>query len=722
MLHQIRSKWLSERRYPSVEALFSLPAAIYFLLKFRPDLLQFGCESEAERLELFCWWESDGYRSYPQLEWNLNGKELDFLKNILPEDFLKKFPSAVAYWLRGNWPSFMDSLGLVDREQLLLPSSSTFNTICPLPLILNLIYRGRPDLQRSFNISHSYSHLLLINWWFQHGKSEYPRIEWHLKAETLLQIFATLYLTEDQLGLPAFLIMIWEGRQDLQAAFDIGKEYGRLQLLNWWQEVGKGELSFIEWRLNSDPELLTFLTQLRFHSGQLGLPAFLVMIWEGRQDLQAAFDIGKEYGRLQLLNWWNKHGQSEYPAFSMLDSNLINSSGSNIKKIETSPNYSVLEEHVIEDSPCDGLNIIGFSQGVLGIGEDIRMAANALLWVGVPIAILDAPIPGPAKTDTTLNAWLVKDLKYRLSLFCLPPTEMLRLAIEGGAELIGNKTYNIGAWPWELPHLPPELIRVHEFVDEIWAQSRFVASVFKRITDKPIINMPMLVEIPAPTDCSRGTFALPEADFLFFLMFDGASWLSRKNPLAGVQAFLKAFPSEKKGVGLVIKAMNVTTSNPQWQSILTLAGNDSRIKIIDKVLIRQDAINLMACCDAYISLHRSEGFGRVIAEAMLLKKPTVVTNFSGNVDFCQDSTSYLVNGELIPLQKGDYLFYEGQYWCEPDVNLASEKMIEIFEDKLGREKIAKTAYQYINDHYSKDVVARAYSARLGQISNMIREA
>ena len=488
--------------------------------------------------------------------------------------------------------------------------------------------------------------------------------------------------------------------------------------------------------------------------GRRNISNLLRIIWHGRSDLRAAFDQTNVSAQLALTEWWEQSGESQYSTFSrlhfselknetetgLLQTNLFANASSTAPELQdhlSSQTGSILEKPpgdieylTVLDQPTTmmpmvepitqiGMNLIGFARGVLGLGEDIRMATMACQQAAIPIAVIDAPIPGPVKEDDTLNELLVEDLRYPISVFFMPPTEMIRWAMQGGVDLINTEAYNIGAWPWELPYWPEEFGQVHELVDEIWAQSKFVASVFQRITDKPVTYMPMAVAIPAPLNYSRDRFNFPKSDFLFFMMFDGNSWLSRKNPLAGVQAFVKAFPLNTSGVGLVIKAMNINTVDTQWQALLSMVANDPRVIIVNDKMPRQDSIDLMACCDAYISLHRSEGFGRVIAEAMLLGKPTIATNFSGNIDFCNTSTSYLVDGELVPLQKGDYLFFEGQYWCDPDVNIASERMLQLFEDKSKRERIALAGKHYIEEHHSIAAVSRAYAIRLGEIESKL---
>ena len=361
-----------------------------------------------------------------------------------------------------------------------------------------------------------------------------------------------------------------------------------------------------------------------------------------------------------------------------------------------------------------GINIIGYAQSIIGIAEDVRMAARSAQTGNIPYCVIDAPVPGPARLDHTLDDKIVSSPIHPVSIYCLPPTEMIRLGIEGGRSLLNAGCYNIGAWHWELPHWPSQLASVQDAVDEIWVFSDFVKNAFSNFNGTSVTRMPLAVEVPNSAKCNRALFGLPNKKFLFLAMFDGNSWLSRKNPLGAVRAFLAAFPNDRD-VGLVIKAISANEESSAWKSLLAEISNDDRVFIINKSLSRIEVTSLMLSCDAYVSLHRSEGFGRIIAEAMLLGVPTVVTNFSGNVDFCTQDTSYLVDGELVALKPDEYIFAEGQHWCDPDIPTAIEQLVRVRNDPNGREAIAMNAKKNISENYSIEAVAHAYKSRLQQL-------
>ncbi|MFM0328572.1 glycosyltransferase family 4 protein [Paraburkholderia strydomiana] len=719
------------------EAGLEVPRLIKTIVDSRDDLSRaFDLHTFTGQLACLSWWQQHGQREYPRIKWSpapIGGAMLEpegpieddgphvprFISSIIKErpDLQAAFDlrsftgrlGCLSWWLEHGHPQYAAikwippdlAPPLYEMEKGCPPES------LPVPRFLRLIVNERPDLKHFCALDSFIGRSNVLSWWAEAGSVQYPVIRWSAPA-----LPATLF--DMQPGekcalprIPRFLNAIRDGRPDLQTAFDLDSFGARVNYLAWWDRNGKNEYRAVKW---SVPNLACEVAGMDDEQPPESLlPRFLELILTERPDLRDAFDQTTVAGREQLVRWWNEYGGREYPLLGSLAVHWEENATAE------SPVHARRYYARTEEQYQFGVNIVGFPQGVLGLGEDARMAARVFQLNATPVALINAPMLGPAKLDRSVDHLLSDELKYGISLICLPAPEMVRLALEGGRRLIDAPTHKIGAWPWELPHWPSAFGKVHQMVDEIWAQSKFVQSVYSRLGDTPVYHMPMAVELPAPLDPTRARFRLPPNEFLFYLMFDGNSWLSRKNPLAGLQAFKQAFGMHSSGVGLVIKAMNVRDDDPMWRTVLELSAGDSRIHVVTERLSRQDSIDFMACCDAYISLHRSEGFGRVIAEAMALGQPVVVTNFSGNVDFCRTDTAFLVDGDLIPLRPGDYLFSEGQYWCDPDVLIAAEQLRRVIDDAPLRENIAQAGQQRIIRDYSVTAVARAYARRLAEI-------
>ncbi|AOJ09091.1 glycosyl transferase group 3 [Burkholderia mayonis] len=837
--------WATEHRHPSRTVLFSLPNAVYFLLKFRADLASFEHRTVEGRMTLYFWWKAYGERDYPDFEWVLGDADIEHMRQLSVSTLLDKLPRAISFWLAGHATDLLDDRALLEallesdlaigptrarlprfmpllvqsRDDLRLHidldtfsgqlaaltwwethgqfeyprlswspnpvwdrlnelGSEQASALIGIPAFLDLLVNSRPDLRANLDMTTFGGRFGALIWWNEHGRFEYPRLVWqtlpvvhqlnqivpdehgtlidiprflapliesrpdlrseidlstltgrlnmllwwdaHSKHEyprlswSTARIFDRLNELDDGdvrglFRVPQFLPRLIDNRPDLRPLFNVNTFRGRLDAMRWWADYGQREYPSLEWRFQDS---IDDLMRTEIAPGTAtALPRFLISIRRDRPDLVAAFDITTTQGALSLISWWHSFGKDEYPVLEQLS--------------VTPPDGGVLPVVTIDGGSLHtlmrpfGVNIVGFPQGVLGLGEDARMAAQAMQLSGFEVALVNAPMSGPRRLDTSMNHLLRDDLAYQVSLFCLPPPEMVRLTLEGGRRLVESDTYRIGAWPWELPHWPSAFGPASAFVDEIWAQSRFVEAVYARLGETSVRHMPMAVVIPEPQSIDRKRFGLPEHDFLFYLMFDGNSWLTRKNPVAGVMAFKQAFAKEASGVGLVVKAMNVHDDDPTWRQVRELAAADDRIRIVSERLDRQDTIDFMASCDAYVSLHRSEGFGRVIAEAMALGQPVIVTNFSGNVDFCDAETSFLVDGDLVPLRPGDYLFHEGQYWCDPDIGIAAEQIARVFGDVSLRGRIAKAGRARMERDHSMAAVAHAYELRLNEIRQMV---
>lgn len=339
-----------------------------------------------------------------------------------------------------------------------------------------------------------------------------------------------------------------------------------------------------------------------------------------------------------------------------------------------------------------GLNLIGFAYGELGIGEDIRMAVAACEAAKIPYQIVNiSPGDDVRQNDLTLKERIEgakEQTRYAINVFIMPGFDMVsRLFLRHGNEVFDGY-YNIGWWPWELSVWPKAWNKAFDLVDEVWAGSQFSFDMYQASTKKPSCLMPLAVSVQNVKTLNRKHFKLTEDSYLFLYIFDFNSHLKRKNPEAAIEAFQKAFPlkpSRTKGkasipskVDLVLKIMNAKPKDPAWLAFEKRCAEDGRIQIINQTLDREEILGLIQACDAYVSPHRAEGFGRTLAEAMLLGKPVIATNYSGNAFYMESKLTLPVDYELVPVKEGDYHFVKDEdqaVWAEPSIDHMAKQMI-----------------------------------------------
>ncbi len=362
-----------------------------------------------------------------------------------------------------------------------------------------------------------------------------------------------------------------------------------------------------------------------------------------------------------------------------------------------------------------GVNLIGYPRADVGDGEFTRQVAQSLLAAGVEFGLYDY---NPGVSLSRKNDLLAKHIHpnnpYGTNIFNLKPDSLEASILTLGKLFVAGR-YNISYCVWELSQAPAEWETVLEFFDEVWCPSRFVQEAVASETNKPVHYLPVSVDFPIPCGYERDHFGLPETKFLFLFVFDFKSYSVRKNPLACVSAFTKAFPRGNEPVGLVIKSMDGEKYPKEYQTLLREAARDSRVISIDAVYKPQEVWGLMQVCDAFVSLHRTEGFGYCIAQSMLLGKPVIATGYSGNIDFTRPDNSCLIDYKLIEVKKSEYPFAKGQVWADPDVEQAANCMQRLVEDKVYRNMVAEAGCSYIRTHHSTEAVGKIYRNRLHEL-------
>ena len=382
----------------------------------------------------------------------------------------------------------------------------------------------------------------------------------------------------------------------------------------------------------------------------------------------------------------------------------------------------------IGDSPL-GVNIVASWAGATGLAEAGRRAALALLHEGVAIATTDVNLwakVDPGRVPPEL-ATLPHGHPYPIAISFLNINEF---HVVEGWQLRGHGTpYLIAMWYWELPALPADMIHEIERVDEIWVASEFVRDVFLRYTSKPVLVMPCVVEPSADPASTRASLGLPDNDVVIYLVtFDANSTIARKNPYGAIRAFEEAFGVGRTDVVLVVKVINLA-SYPVVQRDIR-----HHVERLGGVLIELDMspgeiAALIKTADVYVSLHRSEGFGLGLAEAMYFGRPVIATGNSGNMDFMNASNSCLVGYQSMVVHRNELsdnptamiLYQPGNLWVDPDVSEAARLMAWLFENPRQRERLGQKASADIREGFSSAAAGRAMRARLEVVAQMLHE-
>ena len=282
-----------------------------------------------------------------------------------------------------------------------------------------------------------------------------------------------------------------------------------------------------------------------------------------------------------------------------------------------------------------------------------------------------------------------------------------------------DRSYNVLRTYWELSKAP-EIWRPRlATFSEIWAPNAFVAESFRTIFDRPIIVVPPCIHLPEAGSDGHSLFGLDEKRFYFLFSFDYFSFPQRKNPLAVVRAFKSAFPDLSTHVGLVVKSTgSVNHLSPMRGELCSAALYDDRIEVIEETLTRQEMLSLMSAADCYVSLHRSEGFGLGMAEAMALGKPVIGTSYSGNTDFLMEETGYPVPYTLRKVDPDEYIHTVGQVWADPDEAAGASAMRRVFSDREEAAAKAKAGQRLVADRYGPLNVGCVVERRLNEIFDL----
>nr|WP_321986243.1 glycosyltransferase [uncultured Lichenicoccus sp.] len=360
------------------------------------------------------------------------------------------------------------------------------------------------------------------------------------------------------------------------------------------------------------------------------------------------------------------------------------------------------------------INVIGYLRAAMGLGEAGRLTLRTLSYAGLKARGLETSLNSNSRrTDRSCDTLLEPGANGRFQLFSIN-CDQLPQVLAHLQPVLRADAYRIMAPFWELSNLPDAWLPAVDEVDEIWAPTRFIQAMLTKKVGKPVLHMPLALDFEQPAPFKRRRFGLPEGEFLFFFAFDYFSFIERKNPMAVIKAFKRAFRSggERGGTQLVLKTLNADVLPEAGAALRDLVRDDPDIFLIESLLSRQDTLGLIAACDAVVTLHRSEGLGLLVAEAMVLGKPVISTDYSATMELVTPVTGWPVDYKLIPVQAGEYPFHAGQVWADVDVDHAAWQMRQVKEDPVAVQRKVVAARELIARDFSLGVVAQRQLERL----------
>ncbi len=365
-----------------------------------------------------------------------------------------------------------------------------------------------------------------------------------------------------------------------------------------------------------------------------------------------------------------------------------------------------------------GINLAGYARAEMGVGESVRAAARAAKAAGLETALYAVEAHPKYRASDKSAGELCGSLPFPVTILHVNADQTPAVMSQLGANLASTR-YRIGFWAWELEEFPSRWWSSFEHVNEIWTPSEFCRAAIAAESPKPVLRMPHAVEPLGEPAHSREALGLPRAGFTVLFAFDAMSVVERKNPLAAMEAFRKAFPAGDDA-RLVLKISHAEAA-PDALARIRAAIGGAPVTLIDRVMDRGEIHSLIAHSDCILSLHRSEGFGLVLAEAMSIGKTVICTGYSGNMDFTLPGSALPVEYTLVNVGPGNEPYAEDAMWASPDVDHAAALLRQACLDASMRARIGEEARRRIRRDFSAETVGRLMRRRIHSIHRNLDE-
>jgi glycosyltransferase involved in cell wall biosynthesis len=444
-------------------------------------------------------------------------------------------------------------------------------------------------------------------------------------------------------------------------------------------------------------EFYAWLNQPSTSGAFAGLTRYHEAIWHDLEHLRAAYPHLDGPDAIGYAGWIFVHSPELMPMPDVL--------------LPPQPAHVTDIVEPVRTKPPWGVNVAGFFSAELGLGEAARLLIGGLDAANVPALPVQGTLTPPCRQGSDFVFANPDTAPFPINIVCMNGDTIPHFARDAGQHFFENR-YSIALWWWEVGEFPDGWMDAFDYLNEIWVASDHIYEVIAAVSPIPVYKVPMPVIVPRIVPYTRAELGMPEDDFVFLFVFDYHSTAQRKNPVGVVNAFKEAFPEPGSGASLVLKCINSDKMPDFHEEVLIAIGDRPDIQIIDRYVTAAEKDAIIADCDCYVSLHRSEGFGLTPAEAMWQAKPVIATRYGGILEFMTPENSYLVDYEEVKVGKHAHPYPAEATWAEPNLEQASQLMRHVFDNQEEAREVGLRAYDSIRKTNGPLVAGLAMEKRL----------
>lgn len=471
--------------------------------------------------------------------------------------------------------------------------------------------------------------------------------------------------------------------------------------------VARGELTKSPFTLAGAEDFYAWLNEPAKAGSAAGVTRYLYEMWQDRPDLRGAYPHLDGPDGPGFVGWAHVFAGKEVPLPPAL--------------LPPAPEHVATHREVAEAAERAtgwGVNVAGFFTSELGLGEAARLLTAGLQAAGVPALPVQGSLIPPCRQEADFTFANPAEAAYPISIVCMNGDSIPHFARDVGQGFFDGR-HTIALWWWELGDFPDDWKAAFHYIDEVWVASQQIYDAVAPASPVPVVKVHLPVRTPEIHPYTRAELGLPEG-FLFLYVYDYHSTSARKNPVGLVEAFKRAFPPGS-GAKLALKCINAENLPQHHEEVLVAANGHPDIVVIDRYVSAAEKNAMIAACDCYVSLHRSEGFGLTPAEAMSLGKPVIATRYGGTLEFMTPENSYLVDYSLTKVGERAHPYPPEALWADPDLDEAAAFMRQVFDNPEEARERGERAAQDIRTNHSPQAAGETMANRLRSIYQRLLE-